>query len=169
MKRLLSSLILVAAAATLSGCYYDPGYSYVRGSGYGGDTYYGAGSRATYVAPVYDDGYYGGYYGGGYYGCCYAPGVSVGISSSYYGAGSRYRDHDHDRRDYRDHAGHWQGRADGDHRGNSQGYPQGNDNRGSHGGGYQRSHEAGQGSHGNNNGGGRGGSHGHRGRDDDRH
>jgi hypothetical protein len=103
MKRLLASLVLIVAAAALSGCYYDPGYSYVRGSAY-------------YVAPGYYDGYYGGYYG-----CCYAPGVSVGVSSVWYG-GSRYR-HDgyRDHRDYRSHAGQWRGHGDGrsDYRGGS--------------------------------------------------
>lgn len=119
MKRLLAGLALVVAAATLSGCYYDPGYSYVRSTGYGGDAYYGR------AAPVYDGGYYvaPGYYDG-YYGCCYAPGVSVGISGVWYG-GSRYRHGGYD--GYRGR-GHWQhgsrGRADGhggrrggDHRG----------------------------------------------------
>jgi hypothetical protein len=108
MKRLLASLVLIVAAATLSGCYYDPGYSYVRGSGYSGDAYYGDGGNAYYVAPGYYDGYYGGYYG-----CCYAPGVSVGVSSVWYG-GSRYR-HDGYRgyRDYRGHAGQWRGHGDG--------------------------------------------------------
>lgn len=122
MKRLLASVVLIVAAATLSGCYYDPGYSYVRGSAYGGDAYYGEGGNAYYVAPSY----YGGYYDG-YYGCCYAPGVSVGVSSVWYG-GSRYR-HDgyryRDHRDYRGHAGRWQGHDDrgtsrGDHRNGGQ-------------------------------------------------
>lgn len=88
MKRLLASLALVTAAATLSGCYYDPGYGYVRN---GGAVYYGQ------SAPVYDNGYYVApgyydnyYYGDGYYGCCYAPGVSIGIGGAWYG-GSRYR------------------------------------------------------------------------------
>jgi hypothetical protein len=116
MKRLLASLVLIVAAAALSGCYYDPGYSYVRGSGYSGDAYYGDGGNAYYVAPGYYDGYYGGYYG-----CCYAPGVSVGVSSVWYG-GSRYR-HDgyRDHRDYRSHAGQWRGHGDGrsDYRGGS--------------------------------------------------
>ena len=62
MKRKIAILGLVVAAVSLSGCYYDPGYSYVRNSGYQGDVYYGR------SAPVYDDGYYGapGYYD--YYG-----------------------------------------------------------------------------------------------------
>jgi hypothetical protein len=112
MKRLLASVVLIVAAATLSGCYYDPGYSYVRGSGYAGDAYYGDGGNAYYAAPAYY---------GGYYGCCYAPGVSVGVSSVWYG-GSRYRHDDYryrDHRDYRGHAGQWQGHGGdrGDHRG----------------------------------------------------
>ncbi len=45
MKRLLASLALIAAVSALSGCYYDPGYSYVRGSGYCGDAYYGDGRQ----------------------------------------------------------------------------------------------------------------------------
>lgn len=161
MKRLLASLALIAAALALSGCYYDPGYSYVRGSGYGGDAYYGEGGNAYYAAPGYYDGYYGrGYYGGGYYG--YSPGVSIGISSGWYG-GSRYR-HDGYRGhrgygDYRRHAGQWQGRRDGsshshDGRGNQghwsrgqgsrgQGQPSGGHGRsssGSHGASRSRNH-----------------------------
>ena len=46
MKRLLAGLALIAAAATLSGCYYDPGY--VRSAGYGGAYY-------TQAAPVDDE------------------------------------------------------------------------------------------------------------------
>jgi hypothetical protein len=110
MKRLLASLALIVAATTLSGCYYDPGYSYVRSSGYSGDAYYGRGG-SDYVVPGYYDGYYGsGYYGG--YG--YAPGVSVWYSDSHYRHdGYRYRG----RRDYRGHEGHWRGHGDaGGHR-----------------------------------------------------
>lgn len=167
MKRVLSGLLMVVAAATLSGCYYDPGYSYVRGSGDAGDAYYGDGG-ATYVAPSYYGGYYGnGYYGygGGYYGCCYAPGVSVGVGSVWYG-GSRYRHDDYrGRRDYDRHAGHWQGRSDGGHRGNGGREYHGGDRRGSQG---SDSHGSGQRSHGSG-GGGHGGSHGHRDRGNDRH
>ncbi|WEN14397.1 hypothetical protein PY254_14320 [Rhodanobacter sp. AS-Z3] len=142
MKRHLSVVALIFAAATLSGCYYDPGYSYVRGSGQGGDAYYGDGGGDRYVEPAYD-GYYGGsYYGGGYYGrsyygCCYAPGVSVGISNTWYG-GSGYRGEDYrGRRDYGNHAGHWQDRS-GDHQrgeshGNGRPVSRGNDNRGTYG------------------------------------
>ncbi|KQX98934.1 hypothetical protein ASD22_01090 [Rhodanobacter sp. Root480] len=88
MKRKISLLGMVVAAVSLSGCYYDPGYSYVRNNGSQGDVYYGR------SAPVYDDGYYGtpGYYN--YYGCCYdygyAPGVSIGVTHTWYG-GARYR------------------------------------------------------------------------------
>jgi hypothetical protein len=72
MKRLLSGFVLVALAALLSGCYYDPGYSYVRATPYAGPAYYGNG---YYAAP----GWYGydGWYDG-WYGCCYAPGVTIG-------------------------------------------------------------------------------------------
>ncbi len=110
MRWLSSGLVMAGAAAILSGCYYDPGYSYVRSNGYGGDAYYGQ-RTAVYqggydVAPGY--GYDGGYYGGGYYGYGYgyAPAVSVGISRRWYG-GSRY-----------DGAGHYRhdGRRDDDHR-----------------------------------------------------
>ena len=141
MKRLLASLALIAAASALSGCYYDPGYSYVRGSGSSGDAYYGQGGNAYYAAPSYHDGYYGsGYSGGGYYG--YSPGVSVGISSGWYG-GSRYRDDDYrGQRDYERHAGQWQGRRNGDDRRH--------DGRGHQG---QGSHEQGQPSGGHERGG----------------
>ena len=89
MKRLFAGLGLMAAMLALSGCYIDPGYSYVRQSGYQGDAYYGHGVR------TYDDGYYaapvyGGYYGPGY-GYGYAPGISLGVTSVWYG-GSYYRD-----------------------------------------------------------------------------
>lgn len=165
MKRLLCSLILISAAAALSGCYYDPGYSYVRGSGYGGDAYYGDGGGATYVTPAYG-GYYGnGYYGGGgYYGCCYAPGVSVGISSGWYG-GSRYRRDDYrGHRDYDNHGGHWQGRREGGRQGDGRGA----NGWGSHGGGNQGSHGSGQGSHGHA-GTGRGGDRGRHKHGNDQH
>lgn len=121
MKRLLASLALITAAAALSGCYYDPGYSYVRHSGGGGDAYYGQGDGAYYTAPGYYDGYYGGgYYDNGYYGCCYAPGVSIGISSGGYG-GSRYRG-------YRDYQGSGYRGGHADRRGDYRGY--GGDHRG---------------------------------------
>ncbi|OOG48046.1 hypothetical protein [Rhodanobacter sp. C01] len=106
MKRLLAGLALIAAAATLSGCYYDPGY--VRATGYNG-VYY---TQNAYVTPGY---YYGGYYGyyNGYYGCCYAPGVNLwygGPGYGYYRGGYGYRG-------YRGPAGHWQGAARGAARG----------------------------------------------------
>ncbi|WP_266171824.1 hypothetical protein [Dyella subtropica] len=114
MKRLLAGLTLAAVTAVLSGCYYDPGYSYVRSSAYVGDAYYGRGTV------VYDDGYYApGYYGyapgyyGGYYDCCYAPPVSVGIGGIWYGGS---RGHDRDR--HWNRGGSWRGRSDGGRRGN---------------------------------------------------
>lgn len=128
MKRLLAVFALGAVAASLTGCYYDPGYSYVRQTGYAGDAYYGRAAPAYddtyYGAPGYDDGYYGDGYYGGYYGCCYAPGVSVGISSGWYGGSRHYRDRDDGyrdrdgdhRRDYRGHAGQWQSRSAPDNR-----------------------------------------------------
>ena len=81
MKSILALLTAVVVAATISGCYYDPGYSYVRSSAYRGDVYYGE------AAPGYSNGYYdgtSGYYGDGYYGCCYSSGVSVGVTSGWY-------------------------------------------------------------------------------------
>lgn len=114
MKRLLSVFLLLLAVAAVSGCYYDPGYSYVRGSGQGGDAYYGEGGGTRYVVPAYDG--YGAYYGGGYYGCCYTPGVSVGIGSSWYGRSAYWRDDYRGHRDYGSHAGRWQGQAGRDHR-----------------------------------------------------
>lgn len=127
MRAVRAVLALVIGTAALSGCYYDPDYSYVRGSGYSGDAYYGEGRTV-----IYDDGYYGpgyvgpgyydgGYYGGGYYGGYgYPPGVSVGIGTVWYGGGSHHhgRDRDYrrdrDRHDYRgdDRRQHWQGRPD---------------------------------------------------------
>lgn len=115
MKHWLAACFLLGATASLTGCYYDPGYSYVRGTTYSGDAYYGQ------AAPVYSGGYYapayGGYYGDyGGYGCCYSPGVSIGISRGWYGGGHYYRGgHDY----YRGHGYH--GSYDG-HRGYSGGY-----------------------------------------------
>lgn len=112
MKRLLASMVLILATSALAGCYYDPGYSYVRSSTVGGDAYYGQGSTTYQAAPSYYGSYYGGYnpgyYGGSYgYGCCYAPGVSIGVSRFWYG-GRNYRGYrDHDRR------GHHRGRDHG--------------------------------------------------------
>jgi hypothetical protein len=93
MKRVLAGLALAVATAALSGCYYDPGYSYVRpvATG-GGDAYYGTGV-------TYSGGYYPGYYypSYGYYGCCYGPAVSIGIGGyyggyrGYYGGRGYYR------------------------------------------------------------------------------
>jgi hypothetical protein len=95
IKRLLSALILIVLMSLLSGCYVAPGYSYVRGGGYGGDAYYGSGPAVVYNG-YYPYGYgygYGGYpygYYGGYYGCCYGPGVIIGggwYGRGYYGRG----------------------------------------------------------------------------------
>lgn len=120
MKRRLLCAGVILAAATLSGCYYDPGYTYVRGAGVSGDAYYGSGS--TYYASPYDSyygpAYYNGYYGG-YYGCCYGPRTTIGISTRWYG-GSHYRSHRGDGHryrgdDHRDRGGdHRHDRHDGD-------------------------------------------------------
>jgi hypothetical protein len=99
MKRMLAGLTLVLGTAALSGCYYDPDYSYVRGNGYQGDAYYGEGPSVIYEPDVY--GYYGpgwGYYGG----CCYSSGVSVGVSGTWYGGSHHYRGRDRDWRGDRD-------------------------------------------------------------------
>jgi hypothetical protein len=135
MKRKFSVLGLVVAAVSLSGCYYDPGYSYVRNTGYQGDVYYGR------SAPVYEDNYG---VAPGYYtddGCCYgygyAPGVSIGISRTWYGGGRYHHDyrdgwhggrgHGGDRRPaYRDND-----RRDNDHRDRGWG----------HGGSDRRNHD----------------------------
>ena len=106
MKRLLCGFVLVAVAALLSGCYYDPGYSYVRATPYTGPAYYGNGV-------VYDDGYYvGPAWYDGWYGCCYAPGVTIG--GVWYGHGG-YRHDRHDRRGGWHGGGHWRGGDGHDH------------------------------------------------------
>ncbi len=116
MKPLVAGLLVCISAAALSGCYVNPGYSYVRQTSYQGDAYYGHGVRS------YDDGYYArsaypaysygpafGY--GGYGGYGYSPGVSIGISSTWYSA-PRYRQ---DRRGYPGYR--YQGQRGQDHRG----------------------------------------------------
>ncbi|MEO6799487.1 MAG: hypothetical protein ABI178_06085 [Rhodanobacter sp.] len=106
MKRVLASMVLIAATSALAGCYYDPGYSYVRNSSVGGDAYYGQGGAVYEAAPGYygsyygGGGYYGGYYPGYYggyggYGCCYAPGVTIGVGRTWYD-GRHYRGHRND-------------------------------------------------------------------------
>jgi hypothetical protein len=117
MKRMLAGLAMVLGTAALSGCYYDPGYSYVRSNGYQGDVYYGEGPAVIYRPDYY--GYYGpGYYGPGYYG--YQPGVSIGISGTWYNRSGGYRGYDrrYDRRYDRGHD--WRGdrsdRSRGDRR-----------------------------------------------------
>lgn len=112
MKRLFAGLVLGTAAVALSGCYIDPGYSYVRQSTYQGDAYYGHGVR------TYNDGYYagpvyGGYYAapvyGGYYPGGYVPGVSLSIGGVWYG-GSAYRGgYGYRGRGYGYRSGYWQG------------------------------------------------------------
>jgi hypothetical protein len=111
MKRLMAGIALLIGTAALSGCYYDPGYSYVRSTGYQGDAYYGDGGGA-----VYDEGYapayYAapGYYGSGYYGG-YGSGVNVDIGTVWYsGSRGRYRGRGYDDRRWRgsDHDHGWQ-------------------------------------------------------------
>lgn len=112
MKRLFAGMVLSATILLLSGCYIDPGYGYVRQNSYQGAAYYGQPASGYgggyYAAPVY-----GSYYGGGYgYGCCYAPGVSVGISSAWYGReryyGNRYPGYRH-YGNGRGYSGQWRG------------------------------------------------------------
>jgi hypothetical protein len=125
MKHWLAVCFLLGATVSLTGCYYDPGYSYVRGNHYAGDAYYGQ------AAPVYNDGYYApgydGYYNG-YYGCCYGPDVSIGIGGGWYGGRHYYRGgRDDDRghayrgggyNGYRGYRGSYRGSA-----GHAQGHP----------------------------------------------
>jgi hypothetical protein len=120
--KLLRMLVPLAAMALVSGCYYDPGYSYVRGDA-GGDAYYGT---ATVVQPAYDGGYYGY---GGYPGYYYGPDIGLSIGSVYY-RNTYYRHRYDDGRGYRGGyrgpaPGRWQGRpGDGHHpSGNWQGRP----------------------------------------------
>ncbi len=119
--KLLRMFVPLAAMVMLAGCYYDPGYSYVRGDG-GGDAYYGT---ATVVSPAY----YGGYYGyGGYPGYYYGPDIGLSVGSVYYRNNYyRHRYYDsHGYRGYRGYApGRWQGRPGDGHRpsGNWQGRP----------------------------------------------
>jgi hypothetical protein len=98
MKRMLAGLALAFGTAALSGCYYDPGYNYVRGNGYQGDAYYGEGPSVIYEPDYYG---YGGYYGPGW---GYSPGVSVGISGTWYEGSHHYRGRDwrRERHEYRD-------------------------------------------------------------------
>jgi hypothetical protein len=115
MRRLLAGLALALGTAALSGCYYDPGYSYVRGNGYQGDAYYGEGPSVIYEPDYYG---YGGYYGPGWgYGCCYRSGVSVGVSGTWYHDSHHYRGRDWNRGRHHDRGGHHDGRGRGD-RGN---------------------------------------------------
>lgn len=116
MKPWLAGLALLLGTAALSGCYDEPGYSYVRSNGYSGDAYYGSGRTV-----VYDDGYYApgyvnpGYYAApGYYG--YAPGVSVGIGTVWYGGSRRGYGHgrDYDGRSHDGGRGEQAWRAQGD-------------------------------------------------------
>lgn len=149
MNKTLAGLALGMTAMLLGGCYYEPGYSYVRGGG-GADAYYGRGATAVYddgyyaspgyYAPGYYDGYYGGYYGQG---CCYSSGVVLGVGRGWYG-GSGYRGYD--RRGYdRHHV--YRGRPDSGWHGNGRSDSHGS--RGSHleghGGGSHSQH----GRHGN--------------------
>ena len=108
MKRLLAGLTLCTAIGALSGCYYDPGYSYVRSNAYAGDVYYGA------ATTVYSD---GDYYGGAYpsywypgYDCCYGGGINVWYGRGYYRGRPGYWGHGYGGRGgYVGHGGNWHG------------------------------------------------------------
>lgn len=120
MKRLLSGIVLVVLAGLLSGCYYDPGYSYVRGNGYAGPAYYGyTYDNGYYVAPTWYDGWYGNYgygYGGyGYYGCCYVR------HGGYRGGGYRYHGGHAPRGGWHGSGGSHGGHDGGGHRGGHRG------------------------------------------------
>ncbi len=100
MNTLIKSALLVATVLALGACVYDPGYGYVRGSGYYGngyygDAYYGRGSYYDYDdSPGYYPGYYGGYYG-------YTPSIGLGLyysdHGSHYGHGSSHHQRHHGR------------------------------------------------------------------------
>lgn len=122
-------VLLAAILFGVGGCVYDPGYSYVRPSGY----YDASGSGGYYAGDgYYNNGYYdgGGDYDNGYYGDCVncGPTVSLGFGygygyggypyyGGYYGGGYYHRRHDWD--DHRggrgDHDHAWHGGHDHDH------------------------------------------------------
>lgn len=110
MRRLSLSLLALPVCLALTGCYYDPGYGYVR-NGTGADAYYGTQTTTTVVGGGvgYYDGPDYGYYG--YGGCCYG-GTTVIYRDAY---GRRY---DGDRYGHgRPPPGGWNnrpGRGDGD-------------------------------------------------------
>jgi hypothetical protein len=133
MKRMLAGLALVLGTAALSGCYYDPDYSYVRGNGYQGDAYYGQGPAVIYQPDYYGyygSGYYGPGYGPGYYG--YGSGVNIGISGTWYDRSHHYRgrDYRYDRpRARNDRARQWRGDRDDHSRGDRRDHGDRYDNR----------------------------------------
>lgn len=140
MHKFMAGLVIAAGAAMLGGCYYEPGYSYVRGAG-GGGAYYGR------AAPVYDDGYYvgpgyyaPGYYGGygGYYGsCCYSSGVVIGVGGVWQGRPRYWHGDDH----------RYHGSRDGGRHGGYRGHGGGYDHGGGHPGGRRSWSHDGHGDH----------------------
>lgn len=126
MKTLLLAMIVLG----VSGCVYDPGYSYVRPD----SGYYTSDAGGYYAGyPYYGDGYYydGGYYSDGY--CC-GSSVSIGVGYGYgyggypygygypgyyYGGGYYHRDQDWDDDDHGhgDHDHDWHGGGDHDDHG----------------------------------------------------
>jgi predicted aminopeptidase len=122
MRQLVRFALLAGTVSLLAGCYYDPGYNYVRPTDESGqgDVYYGT----PEPAPVYDTGYgpagyygpdYGdyGYYGGGF-----------GVSTIWVddGHGHRYR-REVPRGDGRGHDFNHDHDHDGDHRPGGDGRP----------------------------------------------
>lgn len=104
--RKFQRILIGAAALALAGCVY-PGYTYVRGGGYGsyysGDAYY------------YDNAYATPYYYGGY-GCCdwYGPSVNIGVG--YYGGGYyRHGYHGYRGRGWSGHSRHGDWHRGGSH------------------------------------------------------
>lgn len=107
MRTARVTLFALAVCLPLAGCYYDPGYGYVR-NGSGGDAYYGEETMTTVVDPGY--GYYDNGYGYGP-GCCYS-GVTVGAVWYDYGGRRYYRGRDGNYFDHDGHRGPPPGRGD---------------------------------------------------------
>lgn len=105
MKKLHHGLWIAGGTAILlGGCYYTPGYSYIRGDGSAGDAYYGiapdpsvsyyggVGYYGSYDSPSWCCGYGYGYgygypYGGGYWGS-WSGGYPAYVSPRWHGHGN---------------------------------------------------------------------------------
>lgn len=101
MRRAHSLILAVAVCLPLAGCYYDPGYGYVR-NGTGADVYYGQ-ETTTVVSPGH--GYYD--YGPG---CCYS---GIGVGTVWYDGGydRRYYNRGNYDRRYYDRNRNWHGNS----------------------------------------------------------